>query len=176
VQKKTKIILIVCGAVAGLLALVATTLIVGRLLGARRAWKERAVPEIARLAADQKWLAREKAALRSPEPFRESRVIAEGWLSERMILMKSGEWLVYRSHCHKRPPHNVKDIFIARGSDGKWYYSTCHFCVGMITLVMEQDGEPPEDIASFARKYNLREFDGKSDECLKETATAPRSE
>ena len=172
-QRKAKITLLVCGAVAGLVALGAAALY---LPNPRRAWKERAVPEIARLAGDPAWLAREKAALRSPGSGDKSRVIAPGWLSERMILMKSGEWLVYRSHCSKRPPHNVKDIFIARGSDGKWYYSTCHFCVGMITLVMEQDGEPPADIASFARKYHLREFDGKSDECLRETQTTPRWE
>ena len=93
-----------------------------------------------------------------------------------MILMRSGEWLVYKSHCNKAPPHNVMDIFLAKGSDGKWYYTTCHFCLGMLALRMMQeelDDERPSDLAFFAKRYHLREFDGRSDECLKETKTFP---
>jgi hypothetical protein len=99
-------------------------------------------------------------------------VIVEGWLSEHLILMQSGEWLVYKSHCNKAPPHNVMDIFLAKGSEGKWYYSTCHFCVGMVGLRMTQDHQPL-DLATFAKVYRLREFDGKSDACLGKTLTSP---
>lgn len=91
-----------------------------------------------------------------------------------MILMQSGEWLVYKSHCNKRPPHYVSDIFLAKGSNGKWFYSTYHFCVGMLVLRMDQDIQPPS-LDYFVTEYDLREFDGKSDECLKATRAWPAS-
>ena len=100
------------------------------------------------------------------------RVIAKGWLTDSMILMESGERLVYRSHCRKQAPRNVSDIFLAAGSDGKWYYTTCHFCVGMVALLMMQDEQPP-DLAFFVERYHLQEFDGTSDDCLQETKTFP---
>ena len=89
-----------------------------------------------------------------------------------MVLMASGEWLVYRSHCNKVPPHQVRDIFLAKGSNGKWYYGTCHFCVRMCGLVIMQH-EQPYDLTTFAERYDLREFDGVSDECLQATRTFP---
>ncbi len=140
---------------------------------ARRAWKDAALGEIRRLADDEGWVAGEISLLAGKEKDRSRRVIVKGWLTDRMILMKSGEWLVYRSHCPKRPPHDVADIFLARASNGKWYYSTCHFCVGMCALVMTQAEEQPPDLKTFARAYHLEEFDGESDECLRETKTMP---
>lgn len=123
-------------------------------------------------ADDGNWRAQEIEVL--TKRTNDSRVIAEGWLTDKLILMQSGEWLVYRSHCSKAKPHWVKDIFVARGSDGKWYYSTFHFCVGMCALLMDQETQPP-NLAMFVHEYNLREFDGRSDECLKETKTWPAS-
>ncbi len=139
---------------------------------ARKDWKEHALPGIVRLAEDKQWVSQEIALISKPQPADNRRIIAERWLSDNMILMRNGEWLVYRSHCGKEAPHNVRDIFIAKGSNGKWYYSTCHFCVGMIALMMIQEG-PPFSLATFVRHYNLVEFDGKSDECLKETKVFP---
>lgn len=148
---------------------------------ARKEWKERAISEIRGYADDPAWVSREVSRLRTRDPADAKGVIAEGWLSDRMILMKSGEWLVYNSHCHEAPPHNVREICLAKGSDGKWYYTTCHFCVGMVALMMMQEeaAQPnfddlrPSDLAFFAKRYHLREFDGRSDECLKETKTFP---
>jgi hypothetical protein len=139
---------------------------------ARKGWKEQAIPEIAKLSNDSKWVSEEIALLGSGEATGNQRIIADRWLTDRMILMASGEWLVYQSHCSKAPPHQVRDIFLAKGSNGKWYYSTCHFCVGMCVLVMMQD-VPPYDLATFARQYHLKEFDGTSDECLQQTQTFP---
>ncbi len=138
---------------------------------ARRAWKEAALPEINRLADDPNWVSAEIKMLGNAKPDR-GQVLAAPWLSEHMILMKNGEWLVYKSHCNKVPPHQVRDIFLARGSNGLRYYSTCHFCVGMCVLLMMQEVQPA-DISTFARLYHLRAFDGVSDECLKETQTSP---
>ena len=139
---------------------------------ARKEWKERALPEIARLADDREWVAREAYRLSKAGAGRQEGVIAEGWLTDRMILMRTGEWLVYKSHCNKRPPRNIRDIFLAKGSDGKWYYSTCHFCVGMSALLMMQEVQP-SDLPTFVRLYNVNEFDGKSDKCLEETKAFP---
>jgi hypothetical protein len=129
-------------------------------------------PAIASWAENKNWRAQEIEILTNRTT--EHRVIEEGWLTDKMILMRSGEWLIYKSHCPKEKPRLVKDIFLAKGSDGKWYYSTFHFCVGMVWLRGEQETQPP-DLAMFVHEYNLRQFDGRSDECLKETGTFPAS-
>ena len=138
------------------------------LAHARQSWKESALPEIRLLADDPRLVAQEIQMLRTVDSPREN-IIAAPWLSDRMILMGSGEWLVYKSHCSKEPPRQLTDIFLAKGSNGKWYYSTCHFCMGMVVLTMVQHGNPPRDLATFAKVYHLQEFDGSSDECLKAT-------
>jgi hypothetical protein len=139
---------------------------------ARRQWKEEAIPLIAKWADDQKGRAQEIGALTNRTA--ETRVLEAGWLTDKMILMGSGEWLIYKSHCSKEAPHLVNDIFLAKCSDGRWYYSTFHFCVRMVALRMEQETQPP-NLAMFVHEYNLRPFDGQSDDCLKETATWPAS-
>jgi len=171
---RTKRFRIGCGIFVGLIVfavLVLSVVLPKYKQYARRAWKEAALPEISRLANDPIWVSAEIRMLVHEKPD-SGQVLAAPWLSEHMILMKNGEWLVYKSHCNKVPPHQVRDIFLARGSNGKWYYSTCHFCVGMCVLLMMQEVQPA-DIATFARLYHLREFDGVSDECLKETQTSP---
>jgi hypothetical protein len=139
---------------------------------ARQHWKEQAIPTIARLSENPEWIGEEIRFLKNGSPVPNERLLAEPWLSDRLILMESGEWLVYKSHCHKEPPRNVRDICIAKGSDGKWYYTTCHFCVRMIALMMMQDDQP-KDLVYFIRRYHFRQFDGQSNECLEETKTFP---
>jgi len=169
-QKTTKILLSVSGATVAFLA-VLIAMHTGCSQRARRVWKEQALLQITQLANDPEWVSRELALLKSPQSGGDSRVIADGWLTDSMILMRSGEWLIYRNHCSKEALHGFSDIFLAKGSDGRWYYSTYHFCVKMVNLIMMQDGESPKDIASFASDYFLQEFDGKSDECLQSTCT-----
>jgi hypothetical protein len=55
----------------------------------------------------------------------------------------------------------VHDIFIAKGSDGKWYYTDFHFCVRMMVL-----NDQPASLAEFKHRYFLAEFDGVSDAAL----------
>jgi hypothetical protein len=165
-------------AIAVLLAIVAGVFLIPpwavrqRQYMARKDWKQQAIPEIAKFSDDSKWVSEEIALLCSGEATGNQSIIADRWLTDRMILTASGEWLVYKSHCNKVPPHQVRDIFLAKGSNGRWYYSTCHFCVGMCALVMVQD-LPPYDLATFALRYHLKEFDGVSDECLQQTQTFP---
>lgn len=131
--------------------------------GARRAWKEKAIAEISSQVADPMWPSNEVARLShlgTSDPSDSDR-----WLSERLILMRNGDWLTYRSVCQKEN-RRIADLFIARGSDGRWYYSTFHFCVGMLDLKVEDQSE---DLPAFVKTYYLRPFDGHSDECLQKT-------
>jgi|SRR6185503_15429617 hypothetical protein len=134
---------------------------------ARVEWKENAIAEIARRAADSNWLASAVKSL-SVELAKPD-AGSDDWLSEKVILLRNGEWIVFTNKCHKED-QRIHDIFIGRGSDGRWYYSsyhsTYHFCIGMIVPKMD---EQPESLAAFAKRYFLAEFDGRSDECLKLT-------
>jgi hypothetical protein len=160
-----KKLLIITG-VGGLLITVAVIVMGARsplLSTARQAWKEMAIAEISSRVADPAWEGREMAELkkRATGDARES----EGWLSERLIVMRNGEWLAYANVCRKENS-GIHDLVLGRGSDGRWYYSTYHFCKGMIVLRMEDESE---SLATFARDYYLRPFDGHSDECLQKT-------
>jgi hypothetical protein len=129
----------------------------------RREWKAAAVAEITRRVVDTNWLAAEVATVKSQaakEPAESG-----SWFSDHLILMKNGEWLVCASKCAKEDSR-IHDIFLGRGSDGRWYYSTFHFCIGMLTLRMD---EQPESLSDFVKAYFLREFDGQSDDCLRKT-------
>ena len=128
----------------------------------RRAWKEHALADITRRIGDSTWLTNEIATVnwKSGED-------GLNWLSDHLITMKNGEWIVYSATCSKQPP-GIHDIFLGQGSNGKYYYSTFHFCVGMCSLAV-LGADQPTNLVSFADSYFLREFDGQSDECLKPT-------
>jgi hypothetical protein len=130
---------------------------------ARKDWKNNATVEIAHRASDTNWLASEMEMLRK-QVIRD-RSDSSAWFSDHLILLTNGEWIVFASKCGKED-RRIHDIFIGRGSDGCWYYSTFHFCIGMLDLRME---EPSASLAEFRENYFLQEFDGRSDECLKKT-------
>jgi hypothetical protein len=90
------------------------------------------------------------------------------WLSDNFMLMRNGEWLVYQNRCSKedsKAPVRL-NLFIGKGSDGKWYCSTWHFCVGMLNLRM--DGQP-ESLAVFQIAYYAEPFDSTAKNCPKDT-------
>jgi len=130
---------------------------------ARREWKQKSIAEIASRVADPAWPTNELARLKAQSTSEASEDAS--WHSERIIVTRKGEWLAYANSCQKQDGR-FPDIFLARGSDGHWYYSTYHFCVGMIVLRMD---EQSEDLAAFAKTYFLRTFDGQSDDCLQKT-------
>jgi hypothetical protein len=130
---------------------------------ARRAWKDNVIAEVSSRAKNTAWVTNELAGLRKTGTG--DKTDSAGWFSERLVLMRNGEWLAYANICQKEN-RRISDLFLARGSDGRWYYSTYHFCRGMIVLRME---EQAEDLAAFAKTYYLRPFDGNSDECLQKT-------
>ena len=129
----------------------------------RKEWKEKEIAAIAQRVGDSRWLAAETNTLAANAAKDSSD--SDAWLSGHLVLMKNGEWIAYASECIKKDPR-IHDIFIGRGSDGRWYYSTYHFCIGMLNLRMN---DQPDSFAKFAEQYSLREFDGNSDECLNRT-------
>lgn len=128
---------------------------------ARKKWKEQAIADIQGLSANRKAITNEIAALRA-----EATQSTEGWwVGTNVLVMTNGEHLVYSQICSKQNS-KIHDIFLARGSDEKWYYSTYHFCIGMLTLRIE---EAPGSLKEFATNFFAVEFDGKSDACLEKT-------
>lgn len=87
------------------------------------------------------------------------------WWNEDFIRFYDGSWIAYRAQCHKVDP-KVYDLFIGRGSDGTWYYSTHHFCIGMLAL---QDHDQMDNLQDFISEYSLESFDGSSDQALLST-------
>jgi hypothetical protein len=117
----------------------------------RRAWKNRAIEEVKQESATP------------PDP--DARYSEDEWLTTGKIACADGSWLAYRSQCHKQDP-KVWDIFIAKASDGRWYYSDFHFCIGAMVLGMRGQ---PESLEKFKSDYFLAEFDGSSDAALSPT-------
>ncbi len=133
----------------------------------RREWKDATISLLEKRVADAGWVTQELAAVKA-------KLAAEGeeddgWFSSNLLLLKNGDWIAYASRCRKED-WRIPDIFIGRGSDGKWYYSTYHFCRGMLALRVD---DRPESLTKFITSYSLREFDGHSDECLKKTWPIP---
>lgn len=149
--------------------LVVAAVILWRLNGplrssARRAWRDQAVATIQKHVEDKAWLDAELARLK---PQAATRPHDGGWVGDEVLLMRNGDWIVCQNVCTKEQNTPVrKDLFIGRGSDGKWYYSTFHFCVRKFVLQIERQ---PESLAQFVDGYWLAQFDGKSDESLKVT-------
>lgn len=144
-------------------------LIVGVILQANQSkdrlnWKNTVIQEISRWDNDKKWISEQISKLKTKDTQTDG-----WWVADRLILMKDGEWLIYKSHCAKKAPHNIADIFIAKGSDGKWYYSTYHFCVDMFVLKYMNEFGQSKNLKEFLSRYYLKTFDIKSDECLLKT-------
>ena len=89
------------------------------------------------------------------------------WAGNRVVRMTNGDYLIY-AFWHGMNMGFVDHLFLAHGSDGRWYYSSYHFCQQLTTIRFYPR---PLSIADFASKYSLREFDGKSDICLQPTYT-----
>lgn len=124
-----------------------------RRLSVQAEWKASAVQRISRLSSDPQWLTQSKADLAK---IRVRDDMNEPPMSEDMILLKNDEWLVCRSIAGKED-WRFDDIFIAKASDGRWYYSTYHFCIGMIVLHMRPH---LDSLDEFKKAYFLREFSG----------------
>jgi hypothetical protein len=123
---------------------------------ARGEWKNQAITRIEKRSADDPWI---KSTIASSSQ--------SGWNGDELLMMKNGEWIICQSICSKQNWF-IHDLFVGKGSDGKWYYSTFHFCINKTVL---RDESQPETLAQFVSAYWLTPFDGKSDACLQTTWT-----
>lgn len=124
----------------------------------RADWKSGALARLTSLP-----ITNEKVGLEL-EPLKARRAAAANpeWVSDRILLMTNGEHIIYE-YRHGKNDHFPPHLFLGHCSDGRWLYSSYHFCNGM---AMVRFDDPPGSIDEFARKYSARVFDGKSDECL----------
>jgi hypothetical protein len=125
----------------------------------RAKWKDSTLVRLAGLSITNEESRQELETLKPGPDFNDF-----GWAHDHVILMTNGEYIIYAS---RHGANNLFDhLFLGHGSDGQWLYSTYHFCNSMNML---RGDDPPGSIAEFAKKYSAREFNGRSDECLKHT-------
>lgn len=97
----------------------------------REAWINRAVKDVAQWTADPAWIAAQRQAATPPgrtQPDAET-------VLPHFLAMTNGEWIAFCQEAGKVDP-TIDDVFVGKGSDGKWYYSEFHFCVNMISARM----------------------------------------
>lgn len=127
----------------------------------RTDWKDQTLPRLAALSINDREISDEMQRLKDGA----SDIKNKKWAGESVLLMKNGEYLIYGFR-HGFNNGAVDHLFLARGSDGKWLYSTYHFCNHMNMVAADT---PPESIADFAKRYYAVEFDGQSNVCLRTT-------
>jgi len=128
---------------------------------ARAAWKTTTLERLAGLSFTNADIVGELETLKASRGAGDR----QDWAGESVLVMTNSEFLIYASR-HGFNSGFVDHLFLAHGSDGRWYYSTYHFCNSMVMLLSD---DPPGSIAEFASRYAAREFDGKSDVCLQHT-------
>jgi hypothetical protein len=127
---------------------------------ARENWKNATLRQLAETSLTNEQIRVELDQIRHPTPN-----LDFGWAHDHVILMTNGQYLAY-AFWHGFNSGSVDHLFLAHGTDGKWYYSTYHFCSHMAGILGD---DPAGSIGEFVGRYALRDFDGKSDECLKHT-------
>ena len=128
---------------------------------ARAQWKGPTLASLALLSITNELIRRELDQLKAgPTPNIDFR-----WAHDHVLLMTNGEYIIYASR-HGANSGFVDHLFLGHGSDGRWLYSTYHFCSLMAGV---RGDDPPGSITEFAKRYAAREFDGESDECLQHT-------
>lgn len=129
----------------------------------RRQWKNEVITAITKDLENPSYLKERFGEV--PKPMGEFDTSEPQWLTEDTIVFRDASWLAYRAQTHKNDP-KFHDIFIARASDGKWYFSDFHFCKQM--MVLESNGQPTS-LDQFKWQYFMVEFDGVSDASLNHT-------
>lgn len=128
---------------------------------ARTDWKTAALARLSALSLTNEDVSRELESLERNRGVGEH----QEWAGVQVVLMTNNEFLVYASR-HGLNSGFVDHLFLAHGSNGRWYYSTYHFCNNMAGVRFE---DPPGSLAEFSTRYAAHEFDGKSDVCMQHT-------
>jgi len=126
----------------------------------RAKWMETDLPKLAILTTNDPVIQRDLNYIFNPTPN-----VNFGWTGEHVLMMTNEEYLIYEFR-HGYNIGTLDHLFLAHGSNGRWYYSTYHFCSQMAGV---RGDDPPGSIAEFTNRYSVREFDGKSKVCLSHT-------
>lgn len=126
----------------------------------RAEWKTATLPALASLSLTNYAIAMEYYKLKSGLKAGETE-----WIGDKVLVMTNGQYLIYASR-HGREGGIINHLFLARGSDDEWLYSTYHFCNSMVGA---RGDDPPGSINEFVARYSCRFFDGRSDVCLEHT-------
>ena len=127
----------------------------------RSDWKITTLERLAERMTADAVIGRELEQLRAvPSPN-----IDFGWAHDNVLLMANGEYIIF-AFWHSPYRGFVGDLFLGHTADGRWLYSSYHFCHRMAAV---RGDAPPKSIADFEARYFVREFDGQSDDCLHET-------
>jgi hypothetical protein len=167
-MKRRTILLVVAVGVVSAGAIVAFLARNDRLHAApRREWKDQAIARIERRRIDRPALLLEIDRIR--KTLATTRPLPDAWIGEGVLVMTNGEWILCENICSKEDAR-IHDLFIGHASDGKWYYSTFHFCRGL-TVLRHMEEWQPDSLSQFVKAYWLVPFDGRSNACLKATWT-----
>jgi hypothetical protein len=127
-KRKGCLIAFVCVAAATILDVIGVPIYRAHLL---RVWKGTAIPELARYTAASAEIVRDLDRLRALTNADKN----AKWFSGRLIPFPSGEWTAYANKSI-RLDWRYPDMVITKGSDGRWFYTTAHFCPDLIELYM----------------------------------------
>ena len=126
----------------------------------RAKWKVTALEDLQRLSITNAEVHEEFDQLKA------SRQPGLRWAGDHVLVMTNGEYVLYKYRHGSDGLMRIEHLLLGHGSNNRWYYSSFHFCRSMAMIMGD---EPPGSIEEFAQRYAAREFDGKSDECLKPT-------
>ena len=147
---------------ATLVALLAAVYFVQKQGAARERanWKDSAIERLAGLSLTNGLVLQELDELGD----KSNPSVHFGWTHNNVLQMTNGQYIVYE-FMHGANNGFVDHLFLGHCSDGRWIYSTYHFCNSMVGAFVD----PPGSIDEFSKIYSAREFDGVSNDCLNHT-------
>jgi hypothetical protein len=164
-MKRTKILLLAALVVLGLLGF-GLWYFGFKSNAAIAEWKRNAIAKIEARVADQAWLESERKKL-AAEASSTDQSPGASWVGDELLTTQNGDWMICQSIATKENKLGIhQDLFIALGSDHRWYYSSFHFCISKISIMIDPQ---VENLADLVEAYWMVPFDGKSDDCLKPT-------
>ena len=152
--------------IVGLISVVILALLTSRVIRIYRShvlldWKRTAIPALEAFCDDTNSIAQEIELITAVGNIRTH----SEWYSTRLLHFRNDEWAAYVNRSI-RQNWRFPDIVITKGSDGRWFYTTLHFCPDMIELI----GTPqPASLSAFRERYLFREFSGNPEEQLPPT-------
>lgn len=104
------------------------------------------------------WIIQAEAELRAATnaPPVSTNAAAPEWITGTHVVFSNG-WAAYRVHS-VHDSDGLADMALLRGSDGRLFFSTKHFCSGNISMELTDSNLPaPADLEEFLRKRAARQ-------------------